>query len=860
MISDNVFLSDLLEEFPQYQMDINDFAISEEVLQTPVANYFRGTYNPKLCECIIKEINEKSLQEDNFKQFSSEIRTLAASNNICVVKFIGFTSTPPYAIITEYLSNDTLESLIYSSDENKKQNLTDTTLTNIAMGIAFGMKHLHSLSIIHRDLKLSNIIIDKNFIPKISEFGLARIYDQDSLLTKQVGAYPYMSPECAIGNSYDQSTDVYSYGMLLYELCENTKPFPGLKQAQIIKFVYKQGLRPKFTVKTPESLKELIKQCWDADPNKRPTFDEIFEKFHEGSVFFTKADKSEVNKFARMLIIKMAKMEESSIRNNPESDLTSKKRKIRNLKPKSEESQEDNEEEEYYSYYYDEYDESDLENVISSIKMPTKIRKASIYEDSEINKLNHVNIDDLTQKGFKNLMNNLLNSSIDSFYENYESISKYYKDISPNAVIIFIIDNILKLIESNSEFIVQLDAKKFFTTIKNIEDNNVADKLVDCYLQIISKDPMIINENHTGTITDLLKKCPRKMFSVMHRYCSVFDRLQNPWPTVDILLQIHNYFLNTEYCSEILTILYNLVNDYEIYLNSRGSHVLGVFIISLNSQNTEAVSTAYDGIILLMKDFGALDFNVVISHLSHETLWKKSIDLLVRCDEIPFSQDLITLLIIHLNESRYAWLILLRIASSANDNNIIAKNNKWMIYSEFFTKESLRLFLILFSRKENRQILCESEYFGAFMTSLAKCRDPEVFTSLVTILTRIEITQNIFENLENNKFTKYFLETCLTSTSDTVSFYAIVILDRLCRVGYTDAYLIYFEKLVELLNNKKLFSKVIHVITSLSFNRTCSFYFIQLGLVQYFDELKKYQKYKEYADAFLKNAKLLCLK
>lgn len=193
-------------------------------------------------------------------------------------------------IITEFLPHD-LETILKAEQRcNVDHKWTPTKKYICLLGIADGMRYLHDNDIIHRDLKPGNILLDEDFNPKICDFGLSRFLPDEFTSTvgsmTNAGTPLYMAPEVFDNEGdvpYDESIDVYSFGMLAYQLVTGKKLYYELFEKGITSFRFckkvKEGARPTFTKSgdVPKKMQDLISSCWDPDPNARPTFKYIFE-------------------------------------------------------------------------------------------------------------------------------------------------------------------------------------------------------------------------------------------------------------------------------------------------------------------------------------------------------------------------------------------------------------------------------------------------------------------------------------------------------------------------------------------------------------------------------------------------------
>lgn len=175
-----------------------------------------------------------------------------------------------------------LEHLEYSLSECLEKNILNNTIkSKIVVEICHGMSHIHKIGWIHRDLKIDNIMLNSLFQAKIVDFGLVRFnefLDESYSLTKSsmskgVGTISYMSPEMMNEEEYDNKTDVYSFGIVLYFLFVGSLPDYKIRD----KMMGKPIPLPKASDSISKLCLSIISLCTYADPSDRPSFDKILD-------------------------------------------------------------------------------------------------------------------------------------------------------------------------------------------------------------------------------------------------------------------------------------------------------------------------------------------------------------------------------------------------------------------------------------------------------------------------------------------------------------------------------------------------------------------------------------------------------
>ncbi|KAK7844343.1 putative serine/threonine-protein kinase sis8 [Quercus suber] len=192
-----------------------------------------------------------------------------------VVLFMGaVTRTPNLSIITEFLPRGSLYRLLHRPNNQ----LDERRRLRMALDAARGMNYLHNCSpmIVHRDLKSPNLLVDKNWVVKVCDFGLSRMKHSTFLSSRSTaGTAEWMAPEVLRNEPSNEKCDVYSFGVILWELSTMQQPWGGMNPMQVVGAVGFQHRRLDIPDDMDPSIADIIRKCWQTDPKLRPSFTEI---------------------------------------------------------------------------------------------------------------------------------------------------------------------------------------------------------------------------------------------------------------------------------------------------------------------------------------------------------------------------------------------------------------------------------------------------------------------------------------------------------------------------------------------------------------------------------------------------------
>lgn len=258
---------------PRFEIQPHEVRFGNQIGSGGFGIVFRGKFRGETVA--IKKIHAHALNNpSSIAEFRSEVAVLCTLQHPNILRFLGACTKPPsLMIITEFMARGTLFELLHQSNTK----VTWAMRKKMALDTCKGMRYLHDSKLLHRDLKSSNLMLDDQFNCKVGDFGLTRISSGAvaAQMTGQCGTFQYMAVEVLANKPYSEKADVFSFGVLLWELVARKLPYFGMQPMQVGIAVMHKGLRPTIPERCPAPLAKLIKACWQDVPERRPSFAQI---------------------------------------------------------------------------------------------------------------------------------------------------------------------------------------------------------------------------------------------------------------------------------------------------------------------------------------------------------------------------------------------------------------------------------------------------------------------------------------------------------------------------------------------------------------------------------------------------------
>ncbi|KAL3818957.1 hypothetical protein ACJIZ3_004862 [Penstemon smallii] len=253
-----------------------DLQIGERIGIGSYGEVYRADWNGT--EVAVKKLMKQDISGDALAQFKSEIEIMLRMRHPNVVLLMGAVICPPnMSILTEFLPRGSLYKLLHRPNIQ----IDEKRRIKMALDVAKGMNYLHTSNpiIVHRDLKTPNLLVDKNWVVKVCDFGMSRLQHNTFLSSKSTaGTAEWMAPEVLRNEPSNEKSDVYSFGVILWELATLRVPWTEMNSMQVVGAVGFQNRHLDIPPILDPLVAEIIRDCWNRNPQARPSFAQVITR------------------------------------------------------------------------------------------------------------------------------------------------------------------------------------------------------------------------------------------------------------------------------------------------------------------------------------------------------------------------------------------------------------------------------------------------------------------------------------------------------------------------------------------------------------------------------------------------------
>jgi serine/threonine protein kinase len=266
----STMLHDMADLIVSYKVDPIQLR-NGEVLGTGSSGRVTRQKDPRNPE---NRIAVKHLEGADWSLFVREIAALVRLQHPCIVQIFGWSrvSSNSFEIWMQLAPNGPLTYHLPRGRHVLLGFLRDSTRkARLICDIVIGMRYVHSCGMIHRDLKPDNILLDANGRGLICDFGLSRMQSAEGLPSGDAGTYQYAAPEQWRRGRYNEKVDVFSFGLVVYEIITGRRVFERRRSSRL----------PDLPQSFGRLMQNVIRRCWSSTPSDRPSFADIFNEFKE---------------------------------------------------------------------------------------------------------------------------------------------------------------------------------------------------------------------------------------------------------------------------------------------------------------------------------------------------------------------------------------------------------------------------------------------------------------------------------------------------------------------------------------------------------------------------------------------------
>ena len=672
---------------------------------------------------------EKDPSFQTVESFCCEVEFLLSLNHPFLSRIVGFTNRPPLFIFLQFPSGKSLFNVLH--DKSANENLPNSAKNGIMAGIAAAMVYLQSKHGF-ADLSPGNVVLSgENKMPVIVCYGSRR---------KKVCKVPNMwtPPELMNRAEIGVKTDVYSFGIMVWEMYTQHLPFPNIKTEQFASQVGINNERPMIPFEMPNLLKRLAQLCWDKEPEKRPSFQKIYDLFVSGMVSFDN----------------IAVKEEGL--SNPSVEA--------------------------------------VELIVNNWNSQNKNKIVESKSDVDVFAL----FNSMIPNEILEYTSALTETNCIHFFEGVNQTVQLITSKETKCTALF---EILKLISSNKKcmeiYINSNQIKKLPFFVQDLTEISLS-----ILIPIFSSYPETATPDLLQTLDSLISLYPLKVCRLFSALCSNQLSIQLYGSIVDLLITRAHLFIKGEATLPLIHILYKLLTTVPAIKENRSKYIFKIFYDCLLSTSNDSLIATYSALIQLKPPIISVDPLLLCRHIEDHAIKRMAIQALCHSRPEKVNIKLIELLLKEVKRARIALFAILSLAKYNDFAQVILECFELWLNKDDDIELPLKLIMVLLQHNQNFVLFVTNlPGLPSFLNKTLETKSIEILDILCLIIRKFEVTPQFVQNLADSGFISNYLKIGVESNNEDIHTRCYYLIDYLCRIKFVSDFMIFLPAVIYHLKN-----------------------------------------------------------
>jgi serine/threonine protein kinase len=746
----------LAAELADFKIRLSDFEIGKQIGHGGFSEVYLGMEVATGRLCAIKILNAKDLRGDSFVVYEREVRILWKGRSRFILTFVGFTTTYPYTIVTEYASRGSLYDALHHKAGAPV--LTGTQKTIIAMGVAYALNRLHKIRVIHRDLKSLNVLLDSACLPKVCDFGLSRwVKNPDTFLTVDIGTPHWMAPELFEKHDYTNKVVVYSDGILVWELASGSYPYKGQSPLQIAYAVCKLHERPEIPHRAPRSIRALIQDCWAHDPAVRPSFKNIFRKFAGGEAKFMDTDAEAVVRMVQTLEDDEA---------NADSPPT----------PKADTP--------------DSSEKHHLPEELKSDKPPPQI--VAIVKDTDLDPIR----DCFAPAFLENLQRIRVNLNPIHAEPFFSILIQHLKD-SRKVMRLNVAHGILattaELIASPHYFQYALEMK--ILDYLPYDQPEFVDPIFHILVAVFSQAPTAVHKSVFDSLQGLIRIRPLHVLKLVNIYTCLHPPLPLFWSAADILILKAESFQGPDVLEQYLRLVFTLSRLVDVFRTGRFKYLVTILLRAISTSPDSCRKLAFDILSALLSKSCPepikIDTGIFVHSLKDSRYTFSALSVLARLPQQQPTYELVLALLTIARQGELASLLLCQYCEIEMVAVKLAEiSSQWISYPLPTIEHTVQLLLVIMCHQRARPYFMYSPGIQQFLASILATRRADLIDAVGTIQMAFPLGPDLIQKMRESQFLRQYMDAAYSLNNAQSMMQCLDLVKMVAKVAYEDDFML----------------------------------------------------------------------